>query len=71
MKELIRKVENKNFCNICEWQNNHPDTRILDSPDYMKQNILIDKSCEAVNNEDRVRGKVLKELLKEIHVNGK
>ena len=71
MKELIRKVENKNFCNICEWQNNHPDTRILDSPDYMKQNLLIDKSCEAVNNEDRVRGKVLKELLKEIHVNGK
>jgi hypothetical protein len=71
MKELIRKVENKNFCNICEWQNNHPDTRILDSPDYIKQNILIDISCEAVNNEDRVRGKVLKELLKEIHINGK
>jgi hypothetical protein len=71
MKELIRKVENKNFCNICEWQNNHPDTRILDSPDYIKQNMLMEKSCEAVNNEDRVRGKVLKELLKEIHINGK
>jgi hypothetical protein len=42
---------------------------ILDSPDYMKRNILIETSCEAVDKEDRVRGKVLKELLKEIHIN--
>jgi len=71
MKELIRKVENKNFNNVFEWQKNHPDIYVLDSPDYMKQNMLIEISCEAVNNEDRVRGKVLKELLKEIHINGK
>ena len=71
MKELIRRVENKNFNNICQWQKNHPDIRILDSPDYLKQNLLMEKSCEAVNNEDRVRGKVLKELLKEIHINSK
>jgi hypothetical protein len=68
MKELIRKVENKNFNNIFEWQKNHPDVKILDSADYIKQNILMEKSCEAVNNEDRVRGKVLKELLKDIHI---
>jgi hypothetical protein len=71
MKELIRKVENKNFNNIIEWQRNHPDVRILDSADYIKQNMLMEKSCEAVNNEDRVRGKVLKELLKDIHINSK
>ena len=71
MKELIRKVENKNFNNIFEWQKNHPNVRILDSADYIKQNMLMEKSCEAVNNEDRVRGKVLRELLKEIHINGK
>jgi hypothetical protein len=71
MKELIRRVENKNFNNIRQWQKNHPDIRILDSPDYLKQNLLMEKSGEAVNNEDRVRGKVLKELLKEIHINSK
>jgi hypothetical protein len=71
MKELIRIVENKNFNNVFEWQINHPDVMILDSPDYMKRNILIETSCEAVDKEDRVRGKVLKELLKEIHVNSK
>ena len=71
MKELIRKVENKNFYNVFEWQKDHPDIMILDSPDYMKRNMLIEKSCEAVNKEDKVRGKVLKELLKEIHINGK
>ena len=69
MKELIRIVENKNFNNVFEWQVNHPDVMILDSPDYMKRNILIETSCEAVDKEDRVRGKVLKELLKEIHIN--
>jgi len=69
MKELIRIVENKNFNNVLEWQRNHPDVMILDSPDYMKRNMLIEKSCEAVDKEDRVRGKVLKELLKEIHIN--
>ena len=71
MKELIRKVENKNFYNVFEWQKDHPDIMILDSPDYMKRNMLIEKSCEAVDKEDKVRGKVLKELLKEIHINGK
>jgi len=71
MKELIRKVENKNFYNVFEWQKDHPDIMILDSPDYIKRNMLIEKSCEAVNKEDKVRGKVLKELLKEIHINGK
>jgi len=71
MKELIRKVENKNFNNIFEWQRNHPDIYVLDSPDYIKQNMLIEKSCEAVDKEDKVRGKVLRELLKEIHINGK
>jgi hypothetical protein len=71
MKELIRIVENKNFNNVLLWQRNHPDVMILDSPDYIKRDMLVEKSCEAVNNEDRVRGKVLKELLKEIHINGK
>jgi len=71
MKELIRRVENKNFYNIAKWQRNHPDVMILDSPDYIKKNLLIEVSCEAVDKEDRVRGKVLKELLKEIHINGK
>ena len=71
MKELIRIVENKNFNNVFEWQRNHPDVMILDSPDYIKRDKLIERSCEAVNNEDRVRGKVLKELVKEIHINGK
>ena len=68
MKELIKKVENKNFNNVFEWQRIHPDVMILDSPDYMKREILIEKSCEAVDKEDKVRGKVLKELLKEIHI---
>jgi hypothetical protein len=68
MKELIRIVENKNFNNVFEWQKNHPDVMILDSPDYIKRDKLIERSCEAVNNEDRVRGKVLKELVKEIHI---
>jgi hypothetical protein len=71
MKEFIRKVENKNFNNVLEWQRNHPNVMILDSPDYIKRDKLIERSCEAVNNEDRVRGKVLKELLKEIHINDK
>jgi hypothetical protein len=71
MKELIRRVENKNFSNIYHWQQMNPNVRVLDSPEYNKQVLLMDKSGEAVNNEDRVRGKVLKELLKEIHVNGK
>jgi hypothetical protein len=71
MKELIRRVENKNFSNIYHWQQLNPNVRVLDSPEYNKQVLLMDKSGEAVNNEDRVRGKVLKELLKEIHVNGK
>jgi hypothetical protein len=69
MKELIRIVENKNFNNVLKWQRNHPDVMILDSPDYMKRNMLVEVSCEAVDKEDRVRGKVLKELLKEIHIN--
>jgi hypothetical protein len=71
MKELIRRVENKNFTNIYHWQQLNPNVRVLDSPEYNKQVLLMDKSGEAVNNEDRVRGKVLKELLKEIHINGK
>jgi len=71
MKELIRRVENKNFTNIYHWQQLNPNVRVLDSPEYNKQVLLMDKSGEAINNEDRVRGKVLKELLKEIHVNGK
>jgi len=71
MKELIRRVENKNFSNIYHWQQMNPNVRVLDSPEYNKQVLLMDKSGEAINNEDRVRGKVLKELLKEIHVNGK
>jgi len=71
MKELIRRVENKNFSNIYHWQQMNPNVRVLDSPEYNKQVLLMDKSGEAVNNEDRVRGKVLKELLKEIHINGK
>ena len=71
MKELIRRVENKNFSNIYHWQQMNPNVRVLDSPEYNKQVLLMDKSGEAVNNEDRVRGKVQKELLKEIHVNSK
>ena len=71
MKDLIRRVENKNFSNIYHWQQMNPNVRVLDSPEYNKQVLLMDKSGEAINNEDRVRGKVLKELLKEIHVNGK
>ena len=71
MKDLIRRVENKNFNNIYHWQQLNPNVRVLDSPEYNKQVLLMDKSGEAVNNEDRVRGKVLKELLKEIYINGK
>ena len=71
MKDLIRRVENKNFTNIYHWQQLNPNVRVLDSPEYNKQLLLMDKSGEAINNEDRVRGKVLKELLKEIHINGK
>jgi len=71
MKELIRRVENKNFSNIYHWQQMNPNVRVLDSPEYNKQLLLMDRSGEAINNEDRVRGKVLKELLKEIHINGK
>ena len=71
MKDLIRRVENKNFSNIYHWQQMNPNVRVLDSPEYNKQVLLIDRSGEAVNNEDRVRGKVLKEILKEIHINGK
>ena len=71
MKDLIRRVENKNFTNIYHWQQMNPNVRVLDSPEYNKQVLLMDKSGEAINNEDRVRGKVLKELLKEIHINSK
>ena len=71
MKNIVRNVEDKNYFNIGKWQMEHPETRIMDSPDNLKHEKLIDVSCYAMYKEDKVRGKVIKELLKDIHVNGK
>ena len=71
MKDIVRNVEDKNYFNIGKWQMEHPETRIMDSPDNLKHEKLIDVSCYAMYKEDKVRGKVIKELLKDIHVNGK
>ena len=71
MKNIVRNVEDKNYFNIGRWQMEHPETRIMDSPDNLKHEKLIDVSCFAMYKEDKVRGKVIKELLKEIHINGK
>ena len=71
MKNIVRYVEDKNYFNIGKWQMEHPETRIMDSADNLKYEKLIDVSCYAMYKEDKVRGKVIKELLKDIHINGK
>ena len=71
MKDIVRNVEDKNYFNIGKWQMEHPETRIMDSVDNLKHEKLIDVSCYAMYKEDKVRGKVIKELLKDIHIHGK
>ena len=70
LKKLIKNVETKNYYNLQEWQNDHPDSRECDTPDsehYMK--IATEALGGADSNKDSMYlTKIMKHIVKEVHV---
>ena len=70
LKKLIKNVESKNYHNLQEWQNDHPDSRECDTREnqhYMK--IATEALGGADFNKDSIYlTKIMKHIVKEVHV---
>jgi len=70
LKKLIKNVESKNYHNLQEWQNDHPDSRECDTREnqhYMK--IATEALGGADFNKDSVYlSKIMKHILKDVIV---
>ena len=70
LKKLIKNVETKNYHNLQEWQNDHPDSRECDTREnqhYMK--IATEALGGADSNKDSVYlSKIMKHILKDVIV---
>jgi hypothetical protein len=70
LKKLIKNVESKNYYNLQEWQNDHPDSRECDTREnqhYMK--IATEALGGADFNKDSIYlTKIMKHILKDVQV---
>jgi hypothetical protein len=70
LKKLIKNVESKNYHNLQDWQNDHPDSRECDTREnqhYMK--IATEALGGADSNKDSIYlTKIMKHILKDVQV---
>ena len=69
IKSVIKQVEDKNYRNIREWERIHPEGWKENTPDSVVREQIIKGVCGAAFDEERMRGKVVKEIVKEIQLN--
>jgi hypothetical protein len=69
IKMVIKQVEDKNYRNIREWERIHPEGWKENTPDSVVREQIIKGVCGAAFDEERMRGKVVKEIVKEIQLN--
>ena len=69
IKSVIKQVEDKNYRNIREWERIHPEGWKENTPDSIVREQIIKGVCGAAFDEERMRGKVVKEIVKEIQLN--
>ena len=67
LKKVIKTVANKNIRKIKEWHQEHPDIRVLDSPDY-EMNHRIIRQAMGDGKDEELQNKIIKNLVKEVHV---
>jgi hypothetical protein len=67
LKNVIRKVEDKNWQKIPEWQHENPGVMVLDSPEYMMREKIVRNVC-GNENPDKLREKIVKVIVKETHL---